>query len=278
MTVSDTIRLIVGAAAVAALAYAALCVGLYVLQRRIIFQADGIRPDPMTAGVPEVSERWLAASDGLSLLAWYVPPAADQPVVLFFHGNNGHIGHRATRLAALHAAGWGVLLLEYRGYGSNPGTPSEDGLAVDAEAGHAELRALGIPPGRIVIWGESLGTAVAIRLACDHQAAALVLEAPFTSMVEMAHRRHPYVPVDRLLKDRFDSIGRIGRVAMPVLIIHGAGDALVPVEMGARLHATATAPVREFHRIEAAGHIDLLQHDVLGIGMEFVRRQVRVIE
>ena len=271
LTLPLSLRFIAGLATVAVLAWLALCAGLYVFQRSFIFHGGATRPDVP----PGVEVRSLATADGLALNAWYLPPAAaDRPVILFLHGNSGHIGHRAGRLPEFAAAGWGMLMVEYRGFGGNPGAPSEEGLALDAAAAHAALTGMGIAPARIVIWGESLGTAVAIRLASERPAAALLLEAPFTSMADMARHRYPFVPVDALLKDRFESLGRIGALAMPILIVNGALDSIVPPAMGQRLHQAATAPVHEFHPIAAAGHNDLPGFGVVGIGMDFLRRHL----
>jgi fermentation-respiration switch protein FrsA (DUF1100 family) len=264
------LRHVATAAAMLALAWLAACAGLYFLQRSLMYHGRASRPDPALAGVAGIDVRRLATADGLGLLAWYAAPAQGRPVALFLHGNAGDIGGRAGRVAQYAASGWGVLLVEWRGFGGNPGAPSEEGLARDAEAAHAELLALGIPPGRIVIWGESLGTAPAVRLARTHAARALVLEAPFTSMADMARRRYPFVPVDLLLKDRHDSLRRIATVATPLLVIHGSKDALIPPAMGELLVAASPAAVKRFHALPEADHNTLSGHGAVRIGIDFV--------
>lgn len=277
-SVMDVLQLAFNVAIICGMFYLTLVAGLYVWQRKMIFDTSYGRPDTATAGVPEAEVLSVATADGLRLTAWYAAPADTQmPVILFLHGNSGHIGHRAERMRRLAAVGWGVLLLEYRGFGGNPGAPSEEGLALDAEAGLAALRGRGVPLDRIVIWGESLGSAVAIRLAATHPAAALVLEAPFTSMADMARLRYRVVPVDLLLKDRFDAIGRIGAVAMPLLIMQGGGDTLIPPAMGARVFAAATAADRQFWRAEAAGHNDLADHGAVEAGIDFVSTRLALL-
>jgi fermentation-respiration switch protein FrsA (DUF1100 family) len=269
------IRLLAGALLIAGVFYATLCAGLFVWQRHIIFITGHERPEPVQAGVPGVEVLSLHTADGLDLLAWYSPPSeATRPVVLFLHGNSGHIGHRASRLARLAAAGWGALLVEYRGFGGNPGTPSEDGLALDARAAYAALTGRGIAADRIVVWGESLGTAVAVRLAEEAPVAAVLLEAPFTSMVEMARMRYPWVPVNALLRDRFETSARIAALRVPVLVMQGMRDDVVPPVMGMRLFAAATTPEREFWRAEAAGHNDLAEHGAVEAGIDFVTRRL----
>lgn len=260
---------------VAAVAYAALCVGLYALQRRFIFVAGGVRPDPVAYGVPQVRVLTVRTADGLDLNAWYLPPArADGAVALFLHGNAGSIGGRAGRVREFAAAGWGVLLLDYRGYGGNPGSPSEEGLALDARAAYDAVRGLGIAPGRVVVWGESLGSAVAVRLAREVKVAAVVLEAPFTSMADMVRRSYPFVPVDALLKDRFDTLGRIGGLDVPVFIEHGEQDGLVPPDMGDRLFRAAGTSARAIRHIPGAGHNDLSGFGVVAAGVDFVAHHV----
>ncbi len=257
---APTLRTVLGLLMIAAVFYLTVCGGLFVWQRRIIFLNDSARPDPVLAGVPDVAVRTLRTADGLDITAWYQPPAkADQPVVLFFHGNSGNIGHRGGRIAHNASHGWGTMLPEYRGFGGNPGSPSEEGLTLDAEAAYAALRADGIAPERIIIWGESLGTAVATRLASAHPASALILEAPFTSMADIARSRYPFVPVNLLLKDRFDTLARIGDVTIPLLIIHGDQDKLIPIDMGRHVFAAATTTNRVFWVAEDAGHNNLVE-------------------
>ena len=215
----------------------------------------------------------LQTSDGLSLLAWYLPPAEpDGFVVLYLHGNGGHIGHRGERLRKFHAAGWGALLLEYRGYGGNPGTPTEAGLVLDAEAGLAAVQARGIAPERTVLWGESLGTHLAVRLAAGRDVAAVLLESPFTSVAALARRQYPFVPVDLFLKDRFDTLAFIGAVRSPVLIMQGGRDRLVPNANGQKLFASVTAP-KEIWLAPEADHDTLAMSGAVETAIAFVRRQ-----
>lgn len=216
---------------------------LYTMQRGILFLPDKDRPDPERAGAGGVQVLTVTTEDGLPLLAWYQPPpSTDGLVVLYLHGNAGHIGHRGFRLPRFASHGWGAMLLEYRGFGGNPGKPSEDGFRADARAALAALHAMGIPNERIVLWGESLGTGVAVGLAAGDAVAAVILESPYTSIRAIAQKKYPYAPVSLLLKDPFDSLSRIGGLKAPVMIIHGAQDEIVPVEMGRALHAAAPEP------------------------------------
>ncbi len=263
--------ILIGVALVAGLYCLALIV-LYARQRQMVFVPNVTRPDLARAGVPGVREIAVPTPDGLTLLAWYLPPPVPLGrVVLFLHGNTGHIGHVADRLGPFHALGWGVLLLEYRGYGGNPGAPSEAGLRIDAQAGLAALRGLGFPPDRILVWGQSLGTGPVVQLAAGTKVAAVLLESPYTSMVDIARQRFPWVPVDLLLRDRFDTLAVIGQVTAPVLVMHGALDRTVPVEMGRAVFAAA-GPGKALWIAPDAGHVDLAEAGAIAEAGDFVRR------
>jgi fermentation-respiration switch protein FrsA (DUF1100 family) len=190
-----------------------------------------------TAGRAELAAG--ARALGLGLLAWLLPPPGEGPVLLFLHGNGGHIGHRTERIRRFAAQGWGALLVEYRGYGGTPGTPSEAGLRLDAAAGLAALRGRGIPDGRIVLWGDSLGSGLATWLAARERLGAVVLETPYTSIAAVAKRRYPFAPVEALLRDRFDSLVHMPAIRSPVLVLVGARDVVVPPDMGHAIHAAA---------------------------------------
>jgi fermentation-respiration switch protein FrsA (DUF1100 family) len=169
--------------------------------------------------------------------------------------------------------GWGVLMPEYRGYGGNPGEPTEAGLTADAAGAYAYLRAQGVDPTQILLWGESLGTGLATRLAAEHPVAALLLESPYTSMADIARDRYPFVPVDLLLKDRLDALSRIAAVRAPVLVMQGGRDTVVPPEMGRRMLAATTAP-KELWHVAESGHNDLADHGAVEAAASFVARHV----
>jgi hypothetical protein len=210
---------------------------LWAGQERLIFLPD---TEPVRAGSPFVIER-VATADGLPLAALVAEPPAGGPVILYFHGNGGNASLRIEGLAPVAAAGFGVVIAGYRGYGGNPGAPSEAGLWADAEAHLAWVRAR-YPRAPLILWGESLGTALATRLAAGHaDVAALVLESPFTSVAELAERMHPWLPVRRLLRHPFESLAHVPRVTAPVLVVHAEGDPVVPVSHGRRMAEAAGA-------------------------------------
>jgi fermentation-respiration switch protein FrsA (DUF1100 family) len=249
-----------------------LLAGACRVQGRLIYFPDHHLPHPSAAGLPGVQAGHIRTADGLSLAVWYAPPEAGNFVVLYLHGNAGNIAYRARRIIGFAELGWGILLPEYRGYGGNPGTPSERGLLLDARAALAQLSAMGIAPERILVWGESLGTGLAVQLAAEHDVACLLLESPYTSMADLARWHLPWLPVGPWLRDRFDSLRRIGAVRAPVLIMQGDRDAVVPPEMGRRLLAAARAPGELWHAA-GAGHNDLADFGMLAAAADFVRRR-----
>ncbi len=269
------IRIIIWGLAASLLLYCIVLAGLYTFQRRLLFVPDITVPDPARVGLPDARVLHVPTDDGLSLLAWHFPPAApDAFTVLLLHGNAGNIAHRADRVHRLRALGWGVFLQEYRGYGGNAGTPSEDGLMRDARAGLAELRRLGVTLDRVLLWGESLGTGLAVSLGAENEVAAVLLEAPYTSIADAAQRQYPYVPVRPLLKDRFDSLSRIGQVRAPIFVMQGARDRLVPPAMGRALIAAASAPTALWIATEA-GHDDLGPFGAIDAAAAFVAQWCR---
>jgi hypothetical protein len=231
---------------------------LYAFQDRLIYFPDPSPPPPPAAlGLQGVREIRLRTEDGLDILGWRVEGRAGAPVLLYLHGNGGSLLHRAPRVQRFQRLGWGALFVEWRGYGGNPGTPGEDGFMHDARAGLAALRAEGVPASRTVFWGESLGTGIAVRLAAEQPeaVAALILESPYTSLRDLARRHYPILPAGLLLRDRYDSLSRIGAVRAPILILQGGRDTLVPPAMG---RALADAAVRaEVWEAPDAGHNEL---------------------
>lgn len=214
----------------------------------------------------------LQTEDGLALLAWWAPPRApDRPVIVFFHGNAGHIGYRGPKLRIFLDRGYGVLIPAWRGYSGNPGKPHEAGLYADGRAALRFLDEQEIPDAQRVFYGESLGAAVAVELAAGGAGGAMVLEAPFTALPEVAAAHYPIFPARRLVKDRFDSAAKIGRVRIPMLVVHGERDAVVPVRFGRALLAAANEP-KEGAFIANAGHNDLYRFGVSGRVIGFIDR------
>jgi fermentation-respiration switch protein FrsA (DUF1100 family) len=253
---------------VAALVFGGFVVMMYVAQRSLMYHPERLRTPPAAAGLPDVQEVMLDTADGEKVIAWHSPPRGEMPLILYLHGNGGSLRYRAERFRALLGDGFGLLALSYRGYGGSTGSPSEAGLIADAEAAYA-FAAARTPPERIAVFGESLGTGVAVALAARHPIGGLVLQAPFTSAADVAARIYWFLPVRYLMKDPFRSDALIGRVKAPVLILHGARDTVVPFALGERLHALANEPKR-FVRFAEGGHADLDGHGALDAVREFL--------
>ncbi len=255
-------------------AYVIFVGALYLFQRSVIYQPDRTRPEPGYYGVPEMTAVDLETEDGLDLLAWWRPPSdGTQPVLVFFHGNAGHIGHRGDKVRYYLGRGWGVLLVAWRGYGGNPGNPTEKGLYADGRAALGFLRDREISPSRQVAYGESLGAAVVVELARETRFGAVVLEAPFTSVADVAQAMYRFVPVRPLVRDRFDSIDKISQVSSPLLVIHGEADKIIPVGHGRRLHGAANDP-KTAHFVPAGGHNDLQGFGIAKEVAAFVERHL----
>ena len=242
-----------------AVAVVLVVVGLaWVFQRRLIYLPDS-RPAPSASALlPGAEEVSLPTADGLQLSGWFVPSRRDPAdvTVLVLNGNAGDRSARAPLADALAAAGLSVLLFDYRGYAGNPGSPSEAGLAADARAARDYLLTRpDVRPDSLVYLGESLGAAVAIGLAAEHPPFALVLRSPFTSLADVGRLHYPYLPVRSLLKDRYDSVGRIGAVPSPVLVVAGGADRIIPARQSWELYDAARGPKR-YVEIPGADHND----------------------
>lgn len=248
---------------------------LWSQQRTMLYFPDRRVVAPAASLIPGGEDAVLRTADGLQLGAWFVPAKSAQRItVLVLNGNAGNRSDRAPLATALSAAGFAVLLLDYRGYGGNPGAPSEEGLLQDARSAHDYLATRAdVDPRRIVYLGESLGAAVAIALAAERPPLALVLRSPFTSLAEIGRHHYPYLPVyPLLLMDRFPSIERVGAIGRPLLVIAGASDRIVPPEQSRRLFDTAAEPKR-FVLIARADHNDAALLD----GPAFIDEAARFI-
>jgi fermentation-respiration switch protein FrsA (DUF1100 family) len=234
----------------------------------MMYFPEKVRTSPAQAGFAEAEEVVLDTSDGERVIAWHVPPRGESPVVLYFHGNGGALRYRVDRFRSLTSGGLGLAALSYRGYGGSSGKPSEAGLIADAEAVY-RFAVARYPAERIAVWGESLGSGVAVALAAERAVSRLVLEAPFASAVDIGASAYPFLPVRWLMKDQFRSDLRAAKVRAPVLILHGERDAVVPIQSGERLYDLISAPKR-FVRIPDAAHENLADHGALEPAMKFI--------
>ncbi len=239
-----------------------LIVGLLFFgQRSLLYHPDPIPPDAAQLRAAAFQPLPVRTEDGLDLTAWHRPATAGRATVILFHGNAGNLSDRLFIGEPLVARGFGLVLAPYRGYGGAPGKPTEHGLVQDGRGTLAALDARSVARRDIVLWGESLGGGVATRLAAEAAAdgrplRALILQAPFTSVFARAGELYPFVPARWLVLDRFDNLSRIDAIGVPLLIVHGEADTVVPAEHGRRLLEAAREPkVGVF--IPHAGHNNL---------------------
>ncbi len=251
----------------AAVIYMAILTALYINQRNMIYAPDKSRP----ARIVNVAIANVITEDGLKLEGWYLPAKAGMPTILYYHGNASNHAGRLPKVATYINEGYGMLLAGYRGYGGNPGSPSEQGFYKDARAYVKFLKDKNVPPDKTIIYGESIGTGVAVQMATEYKAAAMILEAPFSSTVDVAKNVYPFIPVKYLLKDQYRSKEKIGNVHYPILIIHGEKDRLIPFKFGKKLNEAANDP-HTFIPLEKAGHNDLYDYGAAAHVLDFLKK------
>jgi fermentation-respiration switch protein FrsA (DUF1100 family) len=231
---------------------------LWALQRQLIYFPD---PTPVPPGgqvIAGARDATLRTADGLELGAWFVPATGQVDTgmaVLVAPGNGGNRAGRAGFAEELSRRGLAVLLMDYRGYGGNPGSPSQDGLAADADAAVGVLTELGYPPQRTVYFGESLGSGVVAGLQVRHPPAGIVLRSPFTELADVGAYHYPWLPVRALLRDRFPVMEHLATNRVPITVIYGDRDSVVPAVLSARVADQAPSLVERVV-IEGADHND----------------------
>lgn len=240
-------------------AIAGIVVLAWMFQRTLIYFPFGDAPGPRDVGLAQAEVVSFPTADGLTLRGWFIPSSGSPPTytVLVFNGNAGNRAYRAPLAASLQQQGLQVLLFDYRGYGGNEGKPTEVGLRADAQAARSYLvERDDVDASRLVYFGESLGTALAITLAAEHPPAGVILRSPFPSLVEVGRTHYPFLPIRLLLQDRFAAIDDIPRVTCPVLVLAGDQDRIIPLGLSRRLYDAATSP-KELVIVAGADHNDL---------------------
>jgi pimeloyl-ACP methyl ester carboxylesterase len=232
---------------------------LWTIQRQLIYLPDAARVPPAGEVLQGARDVTLETEDGLELGAWFVPARGSDPgvpmAVLVAPGNGGNRLDRAGLANELSQRGLAVLLMDYRGYGGNPGSPSEEGLVVDALAATHALEALGYPPDHTIYFGESLGAGVVAALQARRPPAAMVLRSPFTELADVGVHHYPFLPVRALLRDRFPVVEHVSSSSVPVSVIYAADDSVVPTALSARVADTAGSLVERIV-IRGADHND----------------------
>lgn len=257
---------------VVSVGYVGALAALFFTQRSFLFPIPtSERVTPAAAGFPEAEEHALTTTDGERVIVWHVPAKPGHAVILYFPGNGDFLAGRISRFRAMTSDGAGLVALSYRGYAGSSGQPSERGLLRDAAAAYAFTSAR-YAADRIVVWGFSLGTGVAAALAAEQRIGKMILEAPYTSTVDIAGALPPlrFVPVRLLMRDQFRSDQRIARVAAPLLIMHGDRDQVIPIAAGERLFALAHEP-KQFVRLVGGRHDDLDNFGAIDAAKQFIK-------
>jgi fermentation-respiration switch protein FrsA (DUF1100 family) len=250
------------------LIYCGICVKIGLGQRQMLYGTNAPGAGNVVSGaqgfmgpasqvIPDSEAVTLTTADGEKLAAWYVAPQPGQRVKLFLHGQGGRLAVQSNRWRRTREAGLGLLAVSYRGYPGSTGSPTEDGLHLDARAAYDWLRQRHAARD-IVLHGQSLGSGVAVRLAAEVEVGAVILEAPFTAAVDVAAERFPWLPVRWLMLDQFRSRDHIGEVKAPVMIVHGDSDSIIPFAHGERLYALAREP-KQFVRMPGSDHNTLVR-------------------
>lgn len=225
------------------------------LQQRLMYFPDATYVTPAQAGLSNVVEQVIETADGERVIAWQANAEPGRPTILYFHGNAGALEARNERIRKYMARGLGVFMMTYRGFGGSSGKPSEAAIVDDAMLAYDMVVASGVDPYDVVVYGESLGSGVAVQVAAEKTVGGLVLDAPYTSMVDLAALHYPHIPGRWFMTDRYETRRHIAGVSAPLLVLHGERDNVVPVEMGREIYALAPGP-KTLKTFPAAGHDD----------------------
>ncbi|MGH6815064.1 MAG: alpha/beta hydrolase, partial [Hyphomicrobiaceae bacterium] len=247
--------------AVGLICYGSIAFGAWALQRKLMYFPFGQRVAPASEALVGVEEVVLSTPDGERVIAWYGPAAPGQPTLLYFHGNAGNLAMRAEDIRRYMVRGRGMFMMSYRGYSGSTGSPTEAANIADARLAYDALLKKGVAPGDIVLYGQSLGSGIAAQLAAERTVGGVVLEAPFTSAVDVGRSAYPFLPVRWLMQDRYETMSFIGAIRAPLLVVHGERDTIIPVAMGRAVFAAANEP-KEIVTFPAAGHNDLSRYGI----------------
>ena len=216
---------------------------VFTFQRSLMYHPDKKVGPPSRYNLTDYSEFFISAQDHETLQFWYHPPAGKFPTIVYYHGNSYTLGDRADIFAKLSGRGFGVLAVSYRGYGKSTGSPTEQGIYTDARtAMNYAHEMLHLPFSNIILFGESLGTGVAVQMATEYDVGGVVIQSPYTSVAARAAEIYSYIPVEFLIKDKYYTINKIGNITAPLLIFHGELDQVIPVEHGRAVFAAAKEP------------------------------------
>lgn len=241
---------------------------VYIFQRHLIYFPSADTPTRQAFDAEDMQSIKLTTSDNVILNAWYKPATMDKPTILYLHGNAGHIGHRMYLARQFISQGFGVFLFDYRGYGGNKGRPTEAGLYRDGRAAIYFLQQR-IGNNQLILYGESLGTGVATKLATEFQFCALILQSPYTSLTALARYHYPWLLIPP--RDKYDSLDRIKKIHIQLLIVHGKNDEIVPYSLGQKLYNHANEP-KQWVEFPDRGHNDLWDSKFVEVINKFINQ------
>ncbi len=253
--------------------YLILVIALFMFQRSFLYFPEQGRIDSSYFLNTELEEISFPTSDGLVLKSWIKKPKSeDGYTMLIFHGNGGHVGHRVNKFETFIKKGYGLFFLEYRGYANNPGKPSEQGLYNDALAAIEFLSKQNVKSNKIILYGESLGCGIAVKLSTEAEFAATILESPYTSINDVAQKHYWYLPAKWLVLDKYNIINIIHKIKSPLLILHGENDNIVNIKFGKIVFEAANQP-KESLFIPNAGHNNLFEFGAIKKIFSFLEKQ-----
>jgi uncharacterized protein len=241
------------------IAYLCIVAAAWAFQRKLLYFPNSERVQPGDQGLAGITEQMLVTPDGQQVVTWAGAAKLGFPTILYFHGNGGNLAHRGSRLGHFLKNGYGITIMAYRGFNGSTGSPSERANVADALLAFDTLVASGTAARDIIVYGESLGSGVATQVAATRPVGGMILDAPYTSTVDVGAQAYWFLPVRLLMADRYETIRHIKKVTAPLLIVHGERDGVIPVAMGRAVHAAATS-AKEIATFPAAGHDDHWQH------------------
>ena len=263
---------LIGAPLILLVLYGVFVAYIYSIQRQLLYFPSHTYVTPREAlANPALREFQVSTDDGIALKGWYAPATTKPLTLVYFHGNGDDLESSAPVASIYIRAGYGVLIAEYRGYSGLPGSPTEAGLYADARAYLGKLIASGVNPRSIILFGRSLGTGVAAQMATEFPAGGLILLSPYRSIPEVAKSHFWFLPVDLLMKDRFETAKKIKSISIPLLIANGGQDQVIPPSQGRDLFALANEP-KEFYFAAPAGHNDMFDHGFGAAGLKWLDR------
>lgn len=258
---------------IAFMAYLFIVGFMYIWQRKILYLPVRELVKPTNYGLYDMEEKSLKTDDGVVITVWHQQAHKHKPTIIYFHGNAGNLGDRIEKIQAFLDQDFGFIAVSYRGYGSSGGSPTEVGFYHDAHAAiNFAIKELGIHADNLILYGESLGSGVATKMATEYPVLALVLEAPYTSIADRAAELYPFLPVKFLLHDDFNNIDIIGKVTAPVLIFHGYLDDVTPIPHGRKVLEKANEP-KEARFFDHVGHTDFHYPTLAKAVEDFVSEQ-----